>query len=64
VKATIPRDELDPLRDDSHASGYPLALSISEIVSPMVRKKLENLVDWVLDQMGAPDASIAGAGKQ
>jgi hypothetical protein len=64
VKVIIPSDEIDALRDDTHASGYPLALSLSEIVNSVVRKNLESLLDWVHDQMGAPDASIVGAGKQ
>jgi len=41
-----------------------MALSLSEIVNPVVRKNLESLLDWVLDQMGAPDASIGRAGMQ
>jgi hypothetical protein len=64
VKVPNPNDDIDALRDDTHASGRPLALSFSEIVNPVVRKNLESLLDWVLDQIGAPGASIVGAGKQ
>jgi len=62
VRVPIPSDETDALKDDTHASQYPLTLSLGEIVNLAVRKNLESLLDWILDK--TPNASIGGAGKQ
>jgi hypothetical protein len=50
------------LRDDTHISGYPLTISVADIVSPPARKNLETLLDWVLDRMElAPHGTDGGS---
>jgi hypothetical protein len=51
------------LRDETHISGYPLTISVTDLVSPPARKNLETLLDWVLDRMQLAPHSTDGGSK-